>query len=159
MSGKQRESDLDNKRTNLPDAVTAVRDRRLERGEWAWGCRASVSWCFLPLFSLMSVRMQVSFFKKKRDGRERRRKTKQQESRKRPKEHAFLIKCLASIYSKFCRLVVEHWCRAQAHKLRGGGVRWGISLIRAAQQEHTQVSLQHSGEHNITFSLFLSVTM
>lgn len=97
------------------------------------------------LFSLlMSVRMQVSVFKERRR-RRRGWKAKQQESRKRPKEHAFVMKCLLSVYSKFCRHAVERWCRAQAHKSSG------VSLIdqrhRAGADTETQVSRTRKHQH------------
>lgn len=136
VSGKQRESDLDNKRTTpRRDGCTwpQVGERR------AWECLASISWCFCLFSLLMSVRMQVSFFKGRSGGRGGR-KTKQQERRKTPKEQAFLIKCLQSIYSKFCRHAVECWCRAQAHKSCGGLSHWLEAHSRNRDRE-TQVSL------------------
>jgi len=82
----------------------------MERGEHESASLPSLD-VFPPFSLLMSVRMQVSFFIRKKGGVQGKErwggKTKQQESRKRPKEQAFLIKCLRSVYSKFCRHVVE----------------------------------------------------
>lgn len=149
VSGKQRESDLDNKHppSMLRRLYVTAGWREASKRETA----SLPSLDVFPLFSLlMSVRMQVSLKEKERerDGREKRRKTKQQQSKKRPKERTLLIKCLPSIYGKLYRHAVERWCRAEAHKSWGGG------YSKAWRERETQMSLWQSHEHIIMFSLF-----